>query len=83
MSDITMIVETESGAVYQFCDGYVRRLSDSPMRDGGEWIELLGEARPILGRPMLLALAPLDPEAAWTQRITTPVVNIERGGWSA
>lgn len=77
MSDITMIVETESGAVYQFRDGYVRRISDAPMRDKGEWVRLLDKAYPVLGQPMLLILEGLDPGAMLTQRITTPVFNIE------
>ena len=70
-------VETESGAVYQFDGDKVRRVSDSPMRDEGRWLQLQEEPRhPVIGQPMVLWLEPLCKEAIATQRTTTPVVRI-------
>ena len=76
MRDITTEIQTESGAVYQFKPGFVRRLSSGPeMRRDGQWIKVFSATPPINGESMIIWLEPLDPEATITRRITTPVVS--------
>ena len=76
--DITE-VRTESGTTYEFRSGFVRRVSSThEMRQDGGWLKVFSMGAPTIGESMVIWLEPLDPEATFTRRITSPVVSMER-----
>lgn len=87
-----MRVETESGAVYEFRPGQVRRVNDSDVKRGdGVWLTLhaMYPVTPVVGMAMVIvvdSLAGYGPDdegfeagedAEVTTRTTTRVVSVE------
>lgn len=83
-----IVFETESGARYWMRGGKIRRLNpDHEKRADGQWLKLVNEPVIEVGRRATLLVEPLSSygpddygnsgEAAFTQRITTPVVGVE------
>ena len=73
-------VITTSGAVYRFNDDLSQVCREplvTELRRDREWINLLGDVKVTVGKPMRLELEPLDSRADVTLRITTPVTSIE------
>lgn len=83
-------VDTESGACHEVDTDTLtyRRLqlpvdpSDgsqyADLRRDGEWLSLLEEPpEPLVVRPWMFVLVPLNPRAEFTVRVTTPVVRVE------
>lgn len=73
-----MIVETESGSIYQI-DGmrFWRSNDEAPLRRDGQWLQLLEIPCPTIGLPMVLVVEPLALEANATFRHTTMVTRID------
>ena len=74
-------ITTQSGSIYQFEKGRVRRVnSDFSLRRDEDWIELHKPARIVIGEPMQLILEPLgENKDGFTRRDTTIVKSIKRG----
>lgn len=78
-------VNTETGSIYMFDmeNLKMQRVNDTgnfdPMRQDGEWIQMLLEPTIEIGKAMKIALAPLgDPETTdCTMRFTSYVTKIE------
>ena len=90
---MTTLIDTESGARYEFDGGRVRRVNpDHNKRGDGEWQVLVSRfpETPVVGSPMVLVMESLSrygeddygtsPEFVGdtTTRTTTPVVRICR-----
>ena len=87
-----LVFETMSGARYWIKGGMLKRLNPNDEKRGdGEWLKLINEPAIEVGRRAILLVEPLSSygpddfgnteEAAFTQRITTPVIGVEvRGG---
>lgn len=72
-----MIVKTETGSVYEFDAGKVRRVEYThDLRRDGDWVECEIIHGPAVGEPMVLALEPLGEGADVTIRRTSLVVRI-------
>lgn len=85
-TDGTWCVKTETGSMYvlDLDHGTVTRVPDhdvedhSDLRGDCEELVLLGlESMPRIGTPLAMVLAPLDPEATVTVRMTSEIVEIK------
>ena len=81
-----MIVETETGSIYLFDQGWVMRLRDgetteSALRRDGDWLQLLSAPAVTVGQSINLMLQPLG-EGYATLRITSRVTAIYTEGES-
>lgn len=72
-----MIVKTETGSVYEFDAGKVRRVEFTHgLRRDDDWLGCEIVYGPTIGEPMVLALEPLGEGMDVTIRRTSPVVRI-------
>jgi hypothetical protein len=72
-----MIVKTETGSVYEFDEGRVRRVEYTHgLRRDDEWVDCDIVYGPIVGESMVLALEPLSETADLTVRRTSRVIQI-------
>ncbi len=78
---MSTFVSTESGATYEFTDGFqmFRRTSpDAPLRKDGEWLECeVPEVR--VGKGMRIRVTGIIEPPSFTIRFTTPVTAIWDG----
>jgi len=82
-SRVTVTTESGSCHLVDLSDGIYRRLrsphdpSASELRQDGETIQLLAACLPEVGKPWLLWITGLNPDADMTTRTTTEITEIE------
>lgn len=69
-------VKTETGSVYEFFEGKVRRVGQHDLRRDGEWLNILAMAPWKIGEPLVMKLEPLG-EGPYTIRTTSRITAIE------
>lgn len=69
-----MLVHTESGSVYQFEDGMVRRVGARDMRGDGEWLPYRMVGSVEVGQPLVMGIT--LPGGIDTVRMTSHVVGV-------